>query len=753
MMFLYALTLFASALLLFLVQPMVGKMILPKLGGTPAVWNTCMVFFQAMLLAGYAYAHGTAARLNVRRQAILHLLVLLVPLAVLPIAVAEKMVPPATDSPTGWLLLQLFIGVGLPFFVVSSSAPLLQTWFSRTGHRDAGDPYFLYAASNAGSLLALLGYPLLVEPNLPLARQSQAWAWGYALVAGLIAICAAAMWRPSRDPVNGPAALPAAGRDRADPAAPIGLGARAWWVLLAAIPSSLMLGVTTYITTDLAAVPLMWVLPLAIYLLTFVLVFAKRCLVPHAMIVKLVPFLVLPMGILFFFRLASLEWLLVPVHLISFFAVAMLCHGELVRRRPGCERLTEFYLLMSVGGVLGGLFNAVVAPQVFTGIVEYPLVMVAACFALPRTAHRATDHRERLWDFGVPALIAAVVAVGLASVRMASQTQAAWAPPVLFLAVTLACFSLKARPVRFALSYGVMVLAMGVLADWRTGDVLHAERNFFGVKRVLNDPSGRLRLLVHGTTTHGCQMRDPARAGEPSSYYHRSSPIGDLFAAFNASPHEPHVGVIGLGAGAVAAYAQPGQRFTFYEIDPGMERIARDPRYFTYLADSRGACEVVLGDGRLTLARVPDGRFGFFLLDAFSSDSVPTHLLAREAIELYVSKLADGGLLAFHVSNRFFDFEPLLAKAADDLGLACAAKLNTGISEQDRAEGKLPSHCVVMARQPEDLAALLSVPGWRTPDGSACPQAWTDQHCDVVGLFLAGKNLSLGPRPALAKPR
>jgi hypothetical protein len=675
-------------------------------------------------------------------------LVLLVPLVVLPIAVAQNAEPPATDLPVGWLLWQLFVGVGLPFFVVSSSAPLLQKWFAQTGHRQAADPYFLYAASNAGSLLALLSYPLLVEPKLGLTAQSTTWMWCYVVLVILVAACGFAVFRKSAPIAQTP-----------DCAAPDDVslrpswGERGRWILLSAIPSSLMLGVTTYMTTDLAAVPLMWVVPLAIYLLTFVFVFARKSPVPHALVVKVLPFAVLPMGILLFFRPAQMEWLTIPAHLLTFFLATMLCHGELVRRRPSAAYLTEFYLLMSVGGVLGGLFNAVVAPQVFTSIAEYPIVMALAVFMLPRQAGTTDTPRDRRLDVLVPVVLGVVVGIVVLFMQSTRIGKTAWVLPAFFIAVLFTCFTFKARPVRFACSYVVLLLCVSTLAGLRTGNQLHAERNFFGVKRVLIDPTGRLRMLVHGTTTHGCQMLEPGREHEPSSYYHGGSPLGEIFATYNTTSAGPNVGIIGLGVGAVATYAKPGQCFTFYEIDPAVERIARDPRYFSFLAGSPGKCDVVLGDGRLTIGREPNGHFSLFLLDAFSSDSVPTHLLAREAIELYLSKLADDGVLAFHVSNRFFNFEPLLGRAADDLGLACVAKFNPKITPQERIDGKLGSHCVVMARRPETLARLTSIPGWHVPNGDPDTRAWTDQYCDVVGLLLNGRHLNLGPQAAVAKPQ
>ena len=767
MVALYAVTLFISALLLFLVQPMVGKMVLPKLGGTPAVWNTCMVFFQAMLLAGYAYAHGALAALNVRRQMVLHIVLMLAPLAVLPITVAAASNPPSSDEPIGWLLWQLLLGVGLPFFVVSSSAPVLQKWFAGAGHGESRDPYFLYAASNAGSLLALLGYPLLVEPHLQLIDQSRVWAIGYGGLIALVGVCAVAMWRLSlRQNTPGASAVPVscaerqAGRANApsrhlhsiESTSSSACSNRLTWILLSAIPSSLMLGVTTHITTDLAAIPLMWVLPLAIYLLTFVLVFARRQWVPHSLMIKLLPYLLLPMAILFFGRPEKLEWLIIPAHLLTFFVATMICHGELVRRRPPAERLTEFYLMMSVGGVLGGLFNAMLAPRIFSGIIEYPLVMATVCFILPRSAGGADSPHERRRDILVPAVLAVLVGVAMAILHATALDRAGATLLIAFAALVLICFTFKARSVRFGLCYAITLVALGLLGELRTGEALHAERNFFGVKKVVLDPTGRLRLLVHGTTSHGCQAIDPAHSREPSAYYHRTGPIGDLFAAFNETVHGSRVGIIGLGAGAVAAYAQPGQRFTFYEIDPAVERIACDPRYFTFLSDCRGRCDIVLGDGRLEVAKASPAEFQLFLLDAFSSDSVPTHLLAREAVELYLDKLASHGVLAFHVSNRFFDFEPLLGRVADDLGLACLAKFDTNVTHEQQAAGKLASRCVVMARRAEDLRALATKPGWRAPIGRPGIQAWTDQYSDVVGLFLAGKSLDLGPRAAVAKP-
>ena len=404
MVLVFGLTLFVSSVLLFLVQPMVGKMILPSLGGTPAVWNTCMVFFQAALLGGYAYAHASVNWLGVRRQAALHLILLFIPLAVLPIVIGQDATPPTRGNPVFWLLGQLAWRVGLPFFVVSTSAPLLQRWFADTGHPAAKDPYFLYAASNLGSFLALLAYPLVVEPTLHLESQSVVWAGGYGALIGLILICAIVVWRSrsggGTNPVGQDEALSG---DLPATSAPTP-GRRLRWVLLALVPSSLMLGVTTHVTTDLAPVPLLWIIPLALYLLTFVFVFARKPPISHALMLRVFPFAIVPAAILVV--LVELppvpDVVLVLVQLVTFFVAAMVCHGELVASRPAAGHLTEFYLWMSVGGVLGGLFNAVISPVLFNSLIEYPLMLVAACLALGVRGQGRGKPRVRYLDVVLP---------------------------------------------------------------------------------------------------------------------------------------------------------------------------------------------------------------------------------------------------------------------------------------------------------------------------------------------------------------
>lgn len=748
---LFAVTLFISAGLLFVVQPMVGKMVLPSFGGTPAVWNTCMVFFQTVLLAGYLYAHGTIAWIGVRRQTLLHLVVMSAPLALLPIALTGGDPPPGDASPAAWLLLRLTAVAGVPIFVVSATAPLLQKWFAQTGDASAKDPYFLYGASNLGSLVALLGYPLAIEPAMALASQSGAWKWGYYVLAAMVLLCAAAVWR-SR-------ASHSMVRDAPIPSDPApGTARRIRWVLCAAAPSSLLLGVTTHVTTNIAAVPLLWVLPLALYLVTFILVFARRPRVPHRVSIRLIPFVLPVLAPLIFFESPHLTWMSIPLHLFMFFTVAMVCHGELMRTRPGTEHLTAFYLWMSFGGVLGGLFNAVLAPMAFDSILEYPLMLAAACFLIPRSLRTAAPHTEwdpartsdsarsrdpdapaplNAGDLALPAGLAVLCAALIEAFRRTSWNATWTSAGILIVLGAMTCFAFKDRPLRFALAFSVYVAAIGFYSRIPTGALLHEERNFFGVKRVFVTRDGALRKFVHGTTNHGMQWNDAARRAEPTAYYHRAGPVGDVFRSLIPVSGRERVAIVGLGAGAMAAYAEPGQRFTFYEIDPSVARIANDPALFTFLSDCRGGVDVVLGDGRLTLGTAPDGTFDLIMLDAFSSDSVPTHLLSREALQLYIRKLTGGGVVLFHISNGYLDLAPVMARLAADAGLVALHRRDfvTGGVEHDDA--RMSSHFVIMARRRDDLGKLTDLASWPRLDDEPGAPLWTDQYCNIIDLFLS----------------
>jgi hypothetical protein len=749
---LFSLTLFCSAFLLFQVQPMVGKMLLPKLGGTPAVWNTCMVFFQAALLLGYAYSHALSTWLGSRRGSVVHLAVMLLPALVLPIAIGDDAFrsAAASDHPVLVILGQLSLGVGLPFFVLSTTAPLLQRWFSDTGHPAARDPYFLYAASNVGSMVALLGYPLVVEPILPLDGQSWYWMWGYAVFAALVAACAATLWR-NRTPAPEASVTPEPERA----ADPLTWPRRLWWVFLSFVPSSLLLGCTTYISTDLAPIPLMWVVPLALYLLTFILVFAKRPPIPHQLASRVLPIAVLALVLQVLMVATQFRglpfWVLPLIHLFTFFVVALVGHGELAKDRPAPVHLTEFYLWMSVGGVLGGVFNALVAPVVFqhTGLTEYPLALVLGCLLRPRGKNAdGTPHQTTVWDVILPAALCAGT-VGLLLLTRALDMEPG--PVRNGIAFGLPCviaFTFVDRVTRYALAVAALFVAGAVNTNQ---DRLTLERNFFGVVAVVNakaDDGSHFRQMIHGNTLHG-QMRvdatDADGRHEPLTYYYRTGPVGTAMLAWQKTrPPGATVGVIGLGTGSLAYYARPGDSWTFYEIDPTVERLASDTRYFSFMAECRASDkQVVLGDAYLRLQEVPPGTFDFLVLDAFSSDSIPVHLLTREALALYRSRMKPGGVMAFHISNRYLNLRPILAKLAEDAGMEVRGWRDMA-SDEEKKQGKSESEWAVLADRESDLAPIvrprgpdaIADPRWEKMTSQPNTPLWTNNFSNLLSAFL-----------------
>lgn len=736
MVALHAVTLFVSAALLFLVQPMFARLVLPLLGGSPAVWNTAMVFYQASLLAGYAYAHAATTRLGARRHAVWHLLVLLVPLAFLPIALPAGWTPPVNAAPAPWLLTLMLVAVGAPFFAISTTGPVIQNWFAASGHPRAADPYFLYAASNLGSLLALVAYPLWLEPHLRLAEQTRLWSWGYGLLVLLVAACAVSLRRtlPAL-----PAPRASTAPSLAPPRPPLTVRQRTRWVLLSFAPSSLLLGVTTYLSSEIAVVPLLWIIPLALYLLTFVLSFARRPLVPHVLLTRTLPITAIALVMVINMQATEPIGALMLLHLAAFFLTALLCHTRLAADRPSPARLTEFYLWISVGGVLGGLFNALLAPLVFSTIAEYPLTLVLATFLalVPTPASTtppgASPERSRLSVFLWPGLLLLLTSALLLAVRLASLTPNPALSALIFGLPALLCFLLSRSPLRFALGLGAVLLA-GSFYEGEKGRVLHTARSFFGVHRVTADPSNNSHLLIHGKTLHGRQNLAPALVCEPLTYYHRTGPIGQILTTYGRDPRTA-IGAVGLGAGSLASYAQPAQPWTYFEIDPVVEQLARDPRYFTFLRDSPAALRVVLGDARLTLAAAPDAAFGILVLDAFSSDAIPVHLVSREALALYQRKLAPRGLLACHISNLHLDLEPVFARLAADALLACLVRDDTVVSPSEAAAGKSPSVWLVMARHSDDLVALARDSRWRRARDDSTQPVWTDDHSSLLSVF------------------
>ncbi|MBN9517398.1 fused MFS/spermidine synthase [bacterium] len=887
---LFAVTLFVSASLLFMVQPMVGKMILPLLGGSPAVWNACMVFFQVLLLLGYLYAHWMSTRYDPKQQGKLHTLVLAAPIAAFafsaalgvrgtPIAIVDGLAPTDGANPFLAVLALLAVAIGIPFFVASTSAPLLQRWFSFTGHPSSRDPYFLYAASNVGSLVSLLGYPLFIEPNMTIAQQAWFFAVGFAVLAVLIVACGRAAANPigvppagkGGDGGGGAAKRPGAVDVVTEPApSPLRV---AKWVLLAFVPSSLMLAVTFHMSTDIASIPLLWVIPLALYLVTFIISFST--LVPpwfRVVLGNLAPIMLL---LLVFVMCAPHLVSVAPtlaIHITAFFFAALMCHYELARDRPkDVSHLTAYFLWMSVGGMLGGMFNGIFAPLVFTYAHEYPVTIVVACGMVPVFASQTgrikgrlfpglsgprgeaaewlatagialavfgvclafcyvvvgalfdmkywyvvalipawavlwqwrvlrtreypeTDNPEELplaklsktakkTDFRIALDVAVPVTLGvifwlltvweegayqqgssyakmvksLASNITILSEQVAGALLIYALPV-MACFFFVDRPVRFALCVAA-ILGIHYYRESLNERIVYTDRSFFGILKVEQDIYRAQTRLVHGTTLHGTQFNEhwhlhkadvPIVLGsfspwdslaingalvkwdarqEPLTYYHRTGPVGAMFyeirtraLAQGRDPAKDDVAMVGLGTGSAACYALKGQRLTFYEIDPAVRRIVEEPWMvmnkeevaegaapllgpITYVkaARDRGAkIDFQMGDARLKLRDDVDRKYSLLLVDAFSSDAIPVHLLTKQAVEMYMERLTPDGILALHISNKYVRLEPVVAGIAKELKLAS----RVWNDDSESRPGKTASSWCVLARKEADLGEL-----------------------------------------------
>ncbi len=892
---LFAVTLFVSASLLFMVQPMVGKMILPLLGGSPAVWNACMVFFQVLLLLGYLYAHWMSTRHEPKQQGWLHTLVLLSAIVAFalsvafgarhtPIAVAEGLAPTDGANPFFAVLALLAVAIGVPFFVASTSAPLLQRWFSFTGHPSSRDPYFLYAASNVGSLVSLLGYPLFIEPNMTINQQAWFFAVGFGILAVLIVACGRAAANPIGVPPSGksdngpvksnkPGALDVTAEP---PPTPLRI---VKWVILAFVPSSFMLAVTFHMSTDIASIPLLWVIPLALYLVTFIISFST--LVPpwfRVVLGNLAPVMLL---LLVFVMVSGATGnkvaLTLTVHIAAFFFAALMCHYELARDRPkDVTHLTQYFVWMSVGGMLGGMFNGIFAPLVFTYATEYPTTIVFACGMVPvfvaqagRAAEKLfpnlTGTRSEVAEWAATAGAAAgvfLLCLGLSYVllvsligseklgtywylvalfpswfimwqwrRLQTKTFEATANPeelpmqqfsetakkmnfrtALDIAVPLtmacvfwwlsflhdtrdqeswfysvtkrastslsgigvdeplaasilayalpvmACFFFVDRPVRFALCVAA-ILGIHHYREAQNESIVYTDRSFFGILKV--ESRGYYTRLVHGTTLHGTQVNEhwqlhradvPIILGsfspwdslaisgalvkwdprqEPLTYYHRTGPVGAMFweirqrrIAEGKNPAEDKVAMVGLGTGSAACYALRGQELDFYEIDPAVRRIVEVPLQvmnqkeidknpdapkvmgpITFVQGARdrgGKIDFHMGDARLKLRDYNGRKYSLLLVDAFSSDAIPVHLLTKEAVEMYMTKITDDGILALHISNKYVRLEPVVAGIAKELNLVS----RVWNDDSENRPGKTASSWCVLARNEANLGAL-----------------------------------------------
>jgi len=724
---LFAATLFISATLMFVLQPMFGKLLLPLLGGTPAVWNTCMVFYQTLLFLGYLYAHWLSSRLGSQRQIQIHTALLVFSVIALPVALPPDSAPPTDGDPTLWLVWTLFLAISLPFFVVSTTAPLLQKWFSHSGHHSSDDPYYLYAASNAGSLLALLSYPFLIEPNLGLANQRLIWSGGYIGLCALIIVCAVSFWRSQADNEDDEV-LSDAGIE------PPSTLEQLRWLALAFVPSSLLLGLTQFISTDIAAVPLLWIVPLTLYLLTFILVFSSWADRIRPWMLAAQPAVLTVFIAYSFINPATLPyWLDLILHLLAFFLAVMVCHGELAKSRPHPYYLTRFYLVMSFAGMLGGLFNTFVAPFIFNAVYEYPIMIVAALLLRP-------GFFNGKW-FLQPIFPLVVLFTGL-TIYFTTEQLFDYLDLIGGALILLAglSYSLRHSPIGLGVLTGVILLfTLGLHS--MASNTIYQKRTFFGVMSVrdtiIPDENQRpetVRELYHGTTKHGAQRLTAANVTTPLTYYSRPGPIGQLFAEFDGENQHWHIGAVGLGAGALACYTKEGQLWKFYEIDPLVVEVAQNPAWFTYLSRCNKQAEMIVGDARQSLLKEADASFDLLIMDAFSSDAVPTHLLTREALQLYFSKLKDNGLLAFHITNRHLALKKVMADHVNQLHLAA-------LLQEFKPETDVPlviaTDWVVIAKHPERLQRLQQsrLGHWQKLPLTFGLQPWTDDFTHIIGIW------------------
>lgn len=665
-----------GALLMFTLEPLVGRLLLAGYGGSFQVWTTCLMFFQGLLLLGYLYAHWVAPRIGRG-----HIVVAAAPLLVLPLGIAAQ---PNLDAPITSVLAAIALPVGLPFLVLSTTAVLAQQWLAQSGSDGHDDPYHLYAASNGGSLIGLLAYPLVLEPLFGVSAHATSWSLFYLLYLGMVALLALPRARPI------PTA--AAAVDGAD--ATISPRLALYWLLLSAAPAVLLMAVTNRIAAEIGSLPVFWVLPLALYLGSFVIVFARKPWERNRGAIVILSVLLLGAT-----TLLPGGWFRLGWYLFVLFGLCVLGHGELHATRPAASRLTLFYLILSLGGFLGGAFVGLAAPVLFTKLHEYPL--------------------------GI-ALLLGTLAFGR---RVQLQALMARVTRPLYRRVLLAVLS------------GVAAMAVATSGVLPARGDSYTFRNFYGLYFVLDGPprgmkvsdpddDTRFRYFVHGQTLHGVQMQGPDAGRSRVGYFQESAPYGDVMAVLG-SPKK--AGVIGLGAGNMSAYFEAGDELVFYELDRDNERIARD--HFAFLEECPAELRVVIGDGRVMLAADPNATPGYYdavVIDAFSGDGIPVHLLTREAIGMYRSKVRDDGLLVFHISNRYFDLKPVLRAAAESFGLHSVYRRSQNPDEM--GEYEFASIFYAMSDNPASLEPLIER-GWEKVDANSdvpVMQPWTDDHVNVM---------------------
>lgn len=715
---LFLATIITGSFLLFLTQPMVARMALPRLGGAPAVWNSAMLVYQLLLLGGYAYAHWLA-RLRPRKQIAIHVVMFGLASLWLPIGLAS-ILPPLDVRPAFWVPWFLIVSIGPLFFIVSAQAPLMQRWYAMETSR--GDPYPLYAASNLGSFAGLLSYPLIVEPLMSLQQQSWLWTAIYGLLVGLVALCALTVPADARETIP----------EDSGPAPPI--QRILLWIALAAVPSGLMLSTTTHLTTDIVAMPLLWALPLGLYLLSFVTAFAHNRRFAD-FVTMLAPLVILVAGGLAFSTGTQNPFFSATLGLFLLFVVAVGLHTQMFRLRPPVGHLTRFYLAMSFGGMLGGLFCAIIAPTLFDWAYEHPILVLAAALLVPQYA--LVDWPER-WtkplSVALPA-IALALSFGAEQGLFGGGDLGSLGGSLLVSIIALACLG---RRWPFAISLAALMLSYGGWTQLARSAGDDRTRSYFGIYEVSERRDGSARVLTHGTTLHGIQNLEAGLETEPTSYYARRSGVGiALAAAPQLYGPDARIGIVGLGSGTLACYARPGQTWTFFEIDPAMVEVAR--HRFTFLRQCAPDARIVLGDARISLSRAPPASFDMLAVDAFTSDSVPMHLLTLEALGVYGRAVHPEGIILFHISNRYLDLEPVIADIAERGGWTAAMMQYVPREEEEVLNATL-SVWIALSRSDEAMTRLVAASGedagaWTMLETQPGFEGWTDDHASILPII------------------
>ncbi len=726
----FTVAVFTSALLLFAVQPLFTRMVLPRLGGSPSVWSVAMVFFQSMLLAGYAYAHFISRLRQPVAIVAIHLALLAAAGFSLPLSIAQGWGQPPNESAEFWLLGLFTISIGLPFFALAANNPLLQTWFVRTGHPDGHDPYFLYAASNVGSFLALLSYPILFEPAFTLQTQNRLWVIGFLILFCLIAACGWLLLRSPKEAQDTQLAEQAAEKP--------GWLIIGRWIFLSAVPSGLLVAVTAHISTDVAAAPLLWVIPLSLYLLTWVIVFQRKPLIPHKWMLLVQPFAIF--GLIMVWKFSSEFQLLLNLgsHLAAFFIITMTCHGELARLRPPAARLTTFYVALSFGGMVGGLFAGLIAPYIFSWVTEYPILI--ALSLLCRPWRNQTLGRLDLVFWGVVAFLV----VAMFNPALTTWLRGDDGSLVVSIAVVVAAgfaILLMNDPLKAGVAIAV---AFAIIRLYPIGeDRYQTVRSFFGVHKIFDTQGGRYRVLMHGSTIHGAQKlldgegKPITGRPEPISYYHKVGGMAQAIDAIRARKTDKmRVAAVGLGSGTLACLSEPGENWRFFEIDRSIVTIARDSGLFTYYPSCTPDAPIILGDARLTMEKEADGSFDLIIVDAYSSDAIPIHLATQEAMAIYKRKLAPDGVVVMHISNRHLELASVVT------GIAAANQMKTWVYDATSEEEGVDEYYVfttevtISARRPEDIGFLLEKTGWDAQEPDPAIRTWTDDYSNIVGAVL-----------------